>query len=119
MCVYIHVTMLYIHVTVLYIHINCVYISDGTVCVCMCMLRSSQSYQLYLTSPTPVVPAAVDRFDIEVLSLANTSSVDITFCVSTPRASKLVLLQSIICMSLSSLVQRAHTHVGAVPSVFT
>ena len=40
--------------------------------------------QLYLISPTPVVPAAVDLLDIEVLSLANTSSVVITFCVSTP-----------------------------------
>ena len=40
--------------------------------------------QLYLISPTSVVPAAVDQFDIEVLSLANTSSVVITFSVSTP-----------------------------------
>ena len=74
------------------------------------MLRLSQSYLIAcyvsctLISPTPVVPAAVDRFDIEVLSLANTSSVVITFCVSTPQASKIVLLQSVICMSLSSPV---------------
>ena len=61
-------------------------------------------YQLYLISSTPVVPAAVDRFDIEVLSSVNTSSVVITYSVSTPQACKFVLLQNIVCMSLSSLV---------------
>ena len=60
------------------------------VCVCVCaevitvLLFDCLLLQLYLISPTPVVPAAVNQFDIEVLSLANTSSVVITFSVSTP-----------------------------------
>ena len=39
--------------------------------------------QLYLISPTSVVPLAVDQFDFKVLLSANTSSVIITFYVST------------------------------------
>ena len=92
---------------------NCIkYLMALCVCFSMSVLRSLQSYliacynyQLYLISPTPVVPAAVDRFDIEVLSLANTSSLVITFSVSTPQACmEVCIVKNIICMSLSSSV---------------
>ena len=64
--------------------------SYGAVCVCAgaevitVLLFDCLLLQLYLISPTPVVPAAVDWFDFEVISSVNTSSVVITFSVSTP-----------------------------------
>ena len=50
-------------------HVQHVYAEVITVLLFDCLLL-----QLYLISPAPVVPVAVDQFDTEIISLANTST---------------------------------------------